>query len=173
MASIEYLNPYDWSLHVINPDNDAVPEDWVLVPEGAVAATNSKGFLLFWKSYDSMDCFDTTDPRHWKIGVLNLRRYLKCFHDSQVVWQRHTQPEPLPFVDDDSVAHNHYFKDVSKLESIDVYQILKLFEVTDPCLQHIVKKALCAGQRGHKDFQHDLQDIFDTAKRALEINNID
>jgi hypothetical protein len=67
--------------------------------------------------------------------------------------------------------HNHYFKDVSNLDEIDVYMVLKLFNVTDPCLQHIAKKALCAGQRGHKDFKKDLQDILDTAKRAVEINN--
>lgn len=67
--------------------------------------------------------------------------------------------------------HNHYFKDVSGLNEIDVYMVLKLFNVTDPCLQHIAKKALCAGQRGHKDFKKDLQDILDTAKRAVEINN--
>lgn len=66
--------------------------------------------------------------------------------------------------------HNHYFKDVSSLNEIDVYMVLKLFNVTDPCLQHIAKKALCAGQRGHKDFKKDLQDILDTAKRAVEIN---
>lgn len=67
--------------------------------------------------------------------------------------------------------HSHYFKDVSSLNEIDVYMVLKLFNVTDPCLQHIAKKALCAGQRGHKDFKKDLQDILDTAKRAVEINN--
>ena len=67
--------------------------------------------------------------------------------------------------------HNHYFKDVSNLNEIDVYMVLKLFNVTDPCLQHIAKKALCAGQRGHKDFTRDLKDILDTAKRAVEINN--
>jgi DNA-binding protein Fis len=67
--------------------------------------------------------------------------------------------------------HSHYFKDVSGLNEIDVYMVLKLFNVTDPCLQHIAKKALCAGQRGHKDFKKDLKDILDTAKRAVEINN--
>ena len=67
--------------------------------------------------------------------------------------------------------HNHYFKDVSGLSEIDVYMVLKLFNVTDPCLQHIAKKMLSAGQRGHKVFKKDLQDILDTAKRAVEINN--
>jgi len=103
----------------------------------------------------------------------------------KIVWQRATQPEELPFIDDEPKSlndqyaeieqvrqHRHYFKDVSNLDDIDVYMVLKLFNVTDPCLQHIAKKALCAGQRGHKDFERDLQDILDTAKRAIEINKI-
>ena len=97
-----------------------------------------------------------------------------------VLWQRHTQPEELPFVDslNDQYAeieqvrkHRHYFKDVSNIAKIDVYTVLKLFEVTDPCLQHIVKKALCAGKRGHKDMIEDLQNIVDTAIRAVELNS--
>ena len=67
--------------------------------------------------------------------------------------------------------HRHYFKDVSNIAEIDVYAVLKLFEVTDPCLQHIVKKALCAGKRGHKDMMEDLQNIVDTAIRAVELNS--
>ena len=93
---------------------------------------------------------------------------------------RHTQPEELPFMDslNDQYAeieqvrkHRHYFKDVSNIAEIDVYAVLKLFEVTDPCLQHIVKKALCAGKRGHKDMMEDLQNIVDTAIRAVELNS--
>ena len=67
--------------------------------------------------------------------------------------------------------HRHYFKDVSNIAEIDIYTVLKLFEVTDPCLQHIVKKALCAGKRGHKDMMEDLQNIVDTAIRAVELNS--
>ena len=67
--------------------------------------------------------------------------------------------------------HRHYFKDVSNIAEIDVYAVLKLFDVTDPCLQHIIKKALCAGKRGHKDMMEDLQNIVDTAIRAVELNS--
>lgn len=97
-----------------------------------------------------------------------------------VLWQRHTEPEELPFLDsiNDQYAeieqvrkHRHYFKDVSNIAEIDVYAVLKLFDVTDPCLQHIVKKALCAGKRGHKDMMEDLQNIVDTAIRAVELNS--
>lgn len=53
--------------------------------------------------------------------------------------------------------------------TIDVYDVLQAFEVTNPALQHLIKKALCAGLRGHKDRQQDLQDIIDSAHRAIEL----
>jgi len=55
--------------------------------------------------------------------------------------------------------------------TVDVYDVLKAFEVTDPALQHLIKKALCAGLRGHKNKDQDLQDILDSAKRAVELND--
>lgn len=70
----------------------------------------------------------------------------------------------------DAIKHPHYYKDVSDIDVMDVYEVLHRFSVTDPCLQHLIKKALCTGNRGHKDFLHDLQDIADTAQRALEIH---
>lgn len=65
--------------------------------------------------------------------------------------------------------HSHYFRDVSRLKVVDVYRVLLLFGVTDPALQHIIKKALCAGQRGVKDFEKDVQEIRDTAQRRLDM----
>lgn len=52
---------------------------------------------------------------------------------------------------------------------IDVYDVLQAWNVTNPALQHLIKKALCPGERGHKDRQEDLQDILDSAKRAIEL----
>jgi hypothetical protein len=52
---------------------------------------------------------------------------------------------------------------------VDVYDVLKAFEVTNPALQHLIKKALCVGIRGHKDASEDLQDIIDSAVRAKEL----
>ncbi|MGL5485871.1 MAG: hypothetical protein ACRDC6_06225 [Shewanella sp.] len=53
--------------------------------------------------------------------------------------------------------------------SIDVYDVLKAWGVTNPALQHLIKKALQCGERGHKDAQQDLQDIIDSAVRAKEL----
>lgn len=66
------------------------------------------------------------------------------------------------------MKHNHYHKPCP-FDSVDVYRVLKMFEVTDPCLQHIVKKALCAGKRGAKDFTQDMTEIRDTAQRAVDM----
>lgn len=62
--------------------------------------------------------------------------------------------------------HAHYFKPCP-YEQIDVYRVLELFGVTDPVMQHIAKKALVSGGRGHKDQRRDVQDIADSANRKL------
>lgn len=42
---------------------------------------------------------------------------------------------------------------------VDVYRVLDAWAVENPQLQHLTKKALQAGQRGHKDLREDLNDI--------------
>lgn len=68
-----------------------------------------------------------------------------------------------------SKKHSHYFKDVSKLDTIDVYRVLDLFSVADPCIQHAVKKLLVAGGRGAKDLDKDIQEAIDTLQRFQEM----
>ena len=66
--------------------------------------------------------------------------------------------------------HPHYYKDVSNLKEVDVYRVLKLFNVTDPCIQHSIKKLLVAGGRGGgKDISKDVQEAIDTLERWKEI----
>lgn len=66
--------------------------------------------------------------------------------------------------------HAHYYKDVRHLKDVDVYRVLKLFGVTDPCVQHAVKKLLVAGARGAgKDFERDLREAADSIHRALQM----
>ena len=54
--------------------------------------------------------------------------------------------------------------------AIDVYDVLDAWDVRNPALQHLIKKALQCGQRGHKDAAQDLQDIIDSAIRAKELH---
>ena len=53
---------------------------------------------------------------------------------------------------------------------VDVYDVLEAFDVRCSALQHLSKKALCAGLRGHKTQEQDLQDIIDSAVRAKELH---
>lgn len=53
-------------------------------------------------------------------------------------------------------------------DHIDVYDVLIMFEVHDPAVQHAVKKLLACGQRGHKDAFQDLREARESIDRALE-----
>jgi hypothetical protein len=70
-------------------------------------------------------------------------------------------------------AFPHYFKDVSKLAAIDVYRVLLLFGVTDPCLQHAIKKLLVAGGRGAKSADKDVGESIATLQRWVEMREED
>ena len=134
------------------------------------------------------DCEDSADE--W-LGQMN------CKH-SRILWKRETLNDKVasaeaarqefigvPFDDlpafnfgavDDFVEsnveqgakHSHYKKDISHLDTLDIYRVTELFN-PHSCGAHIAKKALCSGQRGHKDLLTDIQDIIDTAERWKEM----
>lgn len=73
-----------------------------------------------------------------------------------------------------SKKHNHYFKRVKHLEYVDIYRVLHLFGVTDPCLQHAAKKILVAGGRGGgKNSSRDVQEAVDSLTRWQEMRDED
>lgn len=53
--------------------------------------------------------------------------------------------------------------------TLDVYDVLQAFAVTNPATQHAVKKLLCAGLRGHKDKMQDLTEALKSIERAIEL----
>lgn len=62
-------------------------------------------------------------------------------------------------------AFNHYYKNVSGLDEVDVYRILELFEVTNPAIAHAIKKLLVAGGRGSKSLERDVSEAISTLQR--------
>ena len=72
-----------------------------------------------------------------------------------------------PYID------NPYIVDISKYNKLDIYRILKLYEVNDPCLQHAIKKLLCAGKRGVKNQTQDINEAILSLKRFLEMQGED
>ncbi len=53
--------------------------------------------------------------------------------------------------------------------NIDVYDVLKAFEVTHPAVQHAVKKLLAPGKRGVKTWLQDIGEARDSLDRAIEM----
>ena len=134
------------------------------------------------------DCEDSADE--W-LGQINCE-------NSRILWQRETLNDKVasaevarqefigaPFSDlpefnfgaidefvesnvEQGAKHSHYKKDISHLDTLDIYRVTELFN-PHSCGAHIAKKALCSGQRGHKDLLTDIQDIIDTAERWKEM----
>jgi hypothetical protein len=55
---------------------------------------------------------------------------------------------------------------------VDVYDVLKAFNVTCPATAHAIKKLLAAGERGHKDKETDLNEAISSIRRAIELQQI-
>ena len=117
--------------------------------------------------------------------------YIVCFHDKDVglgEYQivRKTIPSPLkvkhevlkeePFdelIGDEFLTSkeciNNKYSVKCKGVDIDVYNVLKAFKVTDPAIQHAVKKLLKPGQRGVKTKEQDLQEAIKSIERSIEL----
>ena len=102
-------------------------EDWIEVPEGADTLTKSGDTLYFWSKAKNTTW---VDGEGWcfcdNSRLCTLDSYL---NDSgvSIVWQRHTQPEELPFMDSlpdfkhDFVNHpKHYCDHPSGIECIEI-----------------------------------------------------
>lgn len=67
-----------------------------------------------------------------------------------------------------------YYKDVRHLESVDVYRVHRLFDVTDNEIHHASKKLLLCGVRtGGKPARKEVEEARDTLTRWLEIQDED
>lgn len=53
--------------------------------------------------------------------------------------------------------------------AIDVYDVLEAFDVRCPAMAHAAKKVLCAGIRGTKTAEQDIQEAIQALQRALEL----
>lgn len=54
-------------------------------------------------------------------------------------------------------------------ETIDIYDVLKIFNITNPAVQHAVKKLLMNGERGYKSYIKDLGEAEWSIRRAIQI----
>ena len=72
-----------------------------------------------------------------------------------------------------SVKSSVYHKRVPT-STVDVYRVLRAFEVTDPCVGHAVKKLLVTGKRlGGKTARQDIEEAIWSLQRKLEMDDED
>lgn len=67
---------------------------------------------------------------------------------------------------------NHYRFQYKGIK-LDPYRIAAIYNMQSFAMMTILKKCLCAGSRGHKNYEQDLKDIICAAERELEIINED
>lgn len=69
--------------------------------------------------------------------------------------------------------YSHYRKvlDVSEIDElvVDPYFFFRLYNITDPAIQHAVKKLMAPGQRGAKDWIQDVAEARDSLDRAAQL----
>lgn len=63
----------------------------------------------------------------------------------------------------------HYFRDVSRLDVIDIYRVLDLWQVNDNAIGHAIKKLLVAGGRGAKNAEQDVREAMKSLQRWQEM----
>jgi hypothetical protein len=148
-----------WSDWISNEGNTRVAQ-----PEGFVGSLDT---LLNIKTRDGSTYEDTVSYWDWSDEGSDycVKEYRYWIPEKDEVKPETTQ--------DSEKKHSHYFKDVSKLDYIDVYRVIDLFKIQHPCLQHAVKKLLVSGGRGHKDEDRDIQDVIDSCVRWQEMRKED
>ena len=80
---------------------------------------------------------------------------------------------------DDAGKHYRFEYDVAVFQKdlengsltvkLDPFRIADIYGMSDFALMTILKKTLCAGNRGYKDLRQDLEDIICAAKRRIEM----
>lgn len=56
-----------------------------------------------------------------------------------------------------------------KESEVDVYDILQAYKITNPAIQHAIKKLFKAGKRGYKDKLQDYHEAIQSIERAKEL----
>lgn len=143
----------DWALFIIH----SAEHDSKYAVFSTERQTEQCIYNISWKGGPRDEWFDAARS--------SLEAHLGRGAKLKIIAQREPVTNAAPAVTNDS-KYNRPCKGIT----IDVYDVLKAFNVTCPALQHLIKKALAVGQRGHKDASEDLKDILASAKRAIELS---
>lgn len=80
-----------------------------------------------------------------------------------------TEAKTLPIQIMTKVDPGKHYRFMYKGLKLDPFRIAQIYGMTSFAMMTILKKCLCAGNRGHKDYRQDLNDIICAAQRELEL----
>lgn len=66
---------------------------------------------------------------------------------------------------------NKYNREIKPGVYVDVYDVLKAFDVTCPAMAHAIKKCLAPGQRGVKSSVQDKHEAIVSIERSLQMED--
>lgn len=110
----EYLNKLTDGTYKLVVLSDVIDghDGLIEIPEGAEVATTCRKYIIFWK--DEKYSFSVSEENKWcykscdDSRYFSLGEYMNEYSDASVIWQRHTQPEELPFIDDEPSINDQY-----------------------------------------------------------------
>ena len=169
----------DWSTRIITSEEYQAAGGWMKWEGGARNFVNTSKVCVKFRGEAPCDTTGIAYEYLWTHSGLDsdVMAY-RIINQRQVQLDNpEIEPDFEPFVSvedaqeckaEHAITHSKYTKQIRGV-SVDVYDVLMAWGVANPALQHLIKKALQCGQRGHKDKQQDLQDIIDSAIRAKEL----
>ena len=117
----EWLNAktYEYKQAACAPCGD----DWVGIPEGAqLLSTDGDGNgLIFWK--DDFNLVIGLDDQ-WDKVCQSFSSFYSKYPRCKILWQRPTQPEPLPFIDDEPRSLNDQYAEIEQVRQQTIEQTL-------------------------------------------------
>lgn len=166
------------SIHIADPayftDDKGVKwcVDWREVTKYADDTRGLYGFFkLLGRTY-SVIAFDGRAPRrritkYEKVPPLSLSTPQPDYPDYPKALMVETETEP-----EVKRSGSKYHRIIQGFGgdkvTVDVYRVIDAFAVTDPGIQHALKKLLCAGIRGKGDCQQDLSEAIDAVQATLD-----
>lgn len=105
-------------------------------------------------------------------GEVRIYEAMYC-HDTHMI-RGYLMTAIFPGISIKEHEGNKYLKKINDactgkvIGMVDVYEVLLAFNVTDPGLQHAIKKLLCAGLRGKGNLQQDLVGAIAAINRSID-----
>lgn len=112
----EFLNKNDNYNLVMLPEHagDDERSGLIEVPDGAEQLTKLGLELIFWKDNGNFS-WHTENSTEWDDNIKHQLTTLNMYGMQHIVWQRYTQPESLPFVDDEVQSINDQYAEIEQV----------------------------------------------------------